>query len=189
MANDPEKVLVSGDGRIFVADPDDSPSLPTDVTTDLSSDADWTEVGYITVDGVTYRDSFTQESIRAWQAIAAIRVISTARDPQLSFAMMEWSPENLIIAFGGGAVDETGHYTGPLASDAPVERSLVLDAIDGDDIFRFVFPRVGLAQGSEFGLTRSAEARLSVVMSILDPGSDDPMFDLYTNDVAFEVAS
>lgn len=188
MANEPTEVVVAGDGRIFVADPDDTPTLPTSESDSVVDSAPWYELGYVPVEGVGYQDNFTQEVLRAWNAVGALRVLTTERNPQLTFALMQWNPTNMVLAFGGGSVDESGHYTGPKGSDPPVERSLVLDAIDGATIFRFVFPRVGLSQGSSFQLVKTTSANLSLVMAILDPGGDDPLFDMWSNAAQLEPA-
>lgn len=180
--NAPEQLLVTGDAILRVADPADTPTMPTSATDNVVESAPWYELGYVTTDGIGYQDNFTQEVIRALQAVAPIRVVSTARDPALTFALMQiLNPTNLVLAFGGGAVDEDGHYSGPLASDPPVERSVCLDAIDGETIVRFLFQRTGLSQGSSFSLTRTTSANLSVVMAILDPGGSDPLFDIWTD--------
>jgi hypothetical protein len=179
--NDPTELLVAGDGRLIVADPDDTPTMPTSEDDSVVDSSPWIELGYVTTDGVNYQDSFTQELLRAWQSVGAIRTLATERNPQLTFSLMQWDTANLILAFGGGSVDSDGVFTGPLASDQPVERSVCLDAIDGDTTWRFVFPRTGLAQGSSFSLTRTTSANLSIVLSILDPGGDDPLFSVYSN--------
>jgi hypothetical protein len=186
MANEPTEVVVAGDGRIFVADPADVPTLPTSETDTAVESAPWYELGYVPIEGVGYQDDFTQEVLRAWQAVAAIRVLTTERNPKITFALMQWNPTNMVLAFGGGEVVSSGVYEGPRASDPPVERSLVLDAIDGDTIYRFVYPRVGLSQGSSFQLTRSTSANLSLVMAVLDPGGDDPLFKTYSNAASME---
>lgn len=179
--NDPTEVIVGLDVRLFLADVNDTPTMPTSETDSVVESSPWYEMGYITPDGVTYQDNFTQETIRAIQAIAPIRIVATARDPQLTVAAMQWNTQNIIAAFGGGSVDSEGVFTGPLASDAPVERAACLDLIDGDRILRFAFPRAGLAQGSSFSIVRNASANLAMVLAILDPGSDDPFVNMYTN--------
>lgn len=179
--NDPTQVVVGLDVRLFLADVNDDPDFPTSETDDVIESAPWYETGYITPDGVVYQDNFTQETIRAIQAVAPIRVVSTARDPQLTVAAMQWNTQNLITAFGGGSVDTPGHYIGPKTSDAPVERSACLDLIDGDKILRFVFRRAGLSQGSSFNIVRNASSNLAMVLAVLDPGGDTEFVEMHTN--------
>lgn len=179
--NDPTQVMVALDGRLFLADPDDTPTLPDSVDDAVVESAPWFEVGYITPDGVTYTDDQTKETIRAWQAPAPIRTIITSRDPSLTFAAMQWNPANLQLALGGGTMEEDGVMEGPLASDANVEKVAVLDFYDGDVAWRFLFRRVQVGVGGSFTLSRGTSANFSITLDILDPGEGNSFIRPFSN--------
>jgi hypothetical protein len=180
--NTPEQMIVTGDARLIVANPDDSPTMPTSATDAVVDSAPWYEVGYLSTDGVGLTDNITTEVIRALQAPAPVRVVSTSRDPVVTFQMMQLlNAANLVMALGGGEVDTDGHLRGPLASDAPVERSVTLDIIDGAVLLRILIPRCGLSTGSSLTFSRSTTANLAVTLAILDPGGGDAMYDWWTD--------
>ncbi len=180
--NTPEQMLVTGDARLLVANPDDTPTLPTSATDTAVDSAPWYEVGYLSTDGVGFADNITTEVIRALQALAPVRTVSTSRDPVLTFQMMQiLNATNLVMALGGGEVVTDGHFRGPLASDEAVERAVTLDIIDGATLLRIIFPRCGLSTGSSMSFSRPTTANLAVSLAILDPGGGDAMYDWFTD--------
>lgn len=180
--NDPTQMIVTGDARLLVADPDDSPTMPTSAADTVVDSAPWYETGYLSTDGVGFQDNITTEVIRALQALAPVRTVSTARDPVLTFQMMQLlNRVNLVMALGGGEVDVDGHFRGPLASDEAVERAVTLDIIDGGVLLRILFPRCGLSTGSSLSFSRATTANLAISLAILDPGGGDAMYDWWTD--------
>ena len=71
MAISADEVRVAGTGHVYVAPK--GTALPT--TVEAALPADWTDLGYVTTDGVSFTFSRETEDLDAWQG-DKIRVLS-----------------------------------------------------------------------------------------------------------------
>jgi hypothetical protein len=167
MTLDATRAVVAGSGHIYIAD--EGTTLPTTVTEDLSVDADWTELGYTTEDGVTFNLARQTNDINAWQSADPIRVVETSRAITVAAVLRQFEPENLLAALGGGTFTPgptSGEFVFPGAGVNEV-RVLVVDAIDGNDTFRFIYDRVQQQADIQTQLQRGDTANLPLEFKVL----------------------
>lgn len=180
--SDASEIVVAGNGTIYVADAGVTP--PDDLGT---LDTDWTELGFVSEDGVSFTDSKTLENVGAWQSFYSVRRIITEKELTLSFALRQWNHDTVVLAFGGGVVTEdTGvfTYTPPAPEDGLDERALVVDWTDGDRNYRLVVPKGIVSEAVETTLARTAASDLPIAFSAI-PDAGDDAFVLITDDPAF----
>jgi hypothetical protein len=166
MTLDATQAVVAGSGHIYVAD--EGTPLPDDLS-DLSADPDFTELGFTTTDGVTFNLARQTTDINAWQSPDPIRIVETSRAITIASVLEQYIPENLEVAFGGGVVDKGptfGSFTYPGAGENTV-RVLVVDAIDGDDLYRFMYDRVQQMADIQTQLQRGDTANLPLEFKVL----------------------
>lgn len=172
MGVDASEVVVGANGRVLVAAADDvsESGMPDDVDSELSGD--WTEVGYVSEDGITFKAGQTVDDIPAWQSFYPIRKVVTAKTAGCEFVMRQWNAFNLILAFGGGSIDDsTGDSVYiPAAPGELDERAICIEWVDGEDIYRLVFPR-GMVTGEvSSNVVRTKAADLPISFEVTPEG-------------------
>jgi len=161
----PTHVTVAGTGTVWVAP--EGTSIPSDLAVPPSP---WIDMGYTSDDGVTVTISRDQEDINAWQATDPVRVLVTAEPKTVEFELLEFDRESIVLAFRGGAW--TGSDPGPYVYTPPAAgasdvRAMLIDAFDGSQQFRLVYPRVQLQGDVEFSLVRTDAVRLPLEFAVL----------------------
>lgn len=175
MALDADEVVIAGNGAVYVA-PADTP-LPADIETALN--AAFIEVGYLSEDGVTFRDAKTTGEVSAWQALYAIRRYVESKEGGLEMVLRQWNEENMKLAFGGGTMT---HVTGPPAyhkyhPPAPEDidyRAMVVEFQDGAEEYRIVVPRGMVTSEIEAQLARTTPADLPITFDFTPEGRPTP---------------
>ena len=182
MANANE-TLVGANGSIYVgAVGTAEPSQPD------STLVGWTELGYLSEDGVTWSVGRTTEDVNAWQSFYPVRTLVTAQTSTLSFTLRQWNPETLVLALGGGEIDEPTsgvfQYSPPTAGSLD-ERAVIVDWQDGARNYRLIVRRAVVSDAVETQLQRGAAADLPITFNILGNAEGDAPFILLTDDPAF----
>lgn len=180
MAISADEVRVAGTGRVYTAPK--GTALPT--TVDSALPADWTDLGYVTTDGVSFTFSRETEDLAAWQG-DKIRVLSLSEPKMVEFTLMQTDAAVLETAFGGGTVvtaDGVTTYTPPLRGEN-VERSMVIEFLDDDITYRYAFARVQQEGDVNFVLTREGAVEYPVTFGVLEA---TPAYTIITNDPAME---
>ena len=180
MAISADEVRVAGTGHVYVAPK--GTALPT--TVDAALPADWTDLGYVTTDGVSFTFSRETEDLDAWQG-DKIRVLSLSEPKQVEFTLMQTDAAVLQAAFGGGTIETAEGvttYTPPVRGEN-VERAMVIEFMDDDITYRYVFGRVQQEGDVNFVLTREGAVEYPVTFGVLEA---DPAYTIITNDPAME---
>lgn len=168
MTQDASEVVVGGNGSVSTAP--FGTTLPTTIDADLH--AAFFEHGYVSEDGVTFRDGKEIEGIPAWQSFYDIRKVVSAKTSGCEYVLRQFNPENVQLAFGGGEYDVSGGvatYTPPEPGSID-ERSLVVEWVDGDYTFRLVFPK-GMVTGEvESVLNRTQATDLPIAFEATPEG-------------------
>jgi hypothetical protein len=176
-------VTVAGTGTVWVAP--EGTAIPAALTAPPSP---WLDAGYTSDDGVTIALSREQEEIAAWQAVDPVRVLVTSEPKTITFELLEFDRESIVLAFRGGTWVGTDPgpftYTPPLAGAQDV-RAMIVDGFDGAKQFRFAFPRVQLQGDVEFALVRTDAVRLPLEFAVL---ASTPSWTIIGDLVGFTVA-
>lgn len=180
-----DEIVVGANGSIYVGAVD--AAIPASIDAPLAS-ADWTDLGYVTEDGVAWMDGKTMQSIRAWQSFYDLRRIVESKEGSLTFSLMQWSGVNVKLAFGGGTIDDSagaGLYKYVPPDPATIdERAMAVEWSDGAKDYRLVFPKGIVSENVETNLQRTSASLLPITFSLLGQDAVNP-FELYTNDPAF----
>lgn len=177
MSNDATEIVVGANGRVLVADADTlgSGDFPTDVLVGSGDELDlavWTEVGFVSENGVTFTDGKTIADIPAWQAFYPVRKIVTEKMTKVEFVMRQWNTDTVRFAFGGGSVSESGGvatYIPPAPGDLD-NRAMVVEWVDGEATYRLVLPR-GIVTGDVAAqVVRTAASDLPVSFEVSPAG-------------------
>lgn len=171
MALDTTEVMVAGRGHIYLAD--EGSTLPTDLS--AVDDNVYREVGYTTEDGVTFNVTRETQELHAWQTNEPVRILETNRTQTVAFVLEQFSPENIELALGGGEIDKGatfGTYTFPEPGES-LSHVLVVDAVDGDFTWRFIFDRTEQQGDVSTQLQRADSANLPMEFGVL-AGAERP---------------
>lgn len=156
--------------------------------------AEWSELGYVTTDGVTL--SFTREvtEIMAMQSLEPVRIVATKVPKTVAFSMMQEGRNQLILALGGGTFTESGtapnkvyRYDPPDASVID-ERAMIVEMADGVHTYRWYYKRCQNREGVEHKYMREDAATFPVTMQVLAPADESVPFYIETNDPAYLAA-
>jgi hypothetical protein len=166
------ELVVASDGEVYFAPTGSTLPLPgSDPTAAL--DPAFTGAGFITQDGASLSVGAEVTDFMAWQSRQPIRREKQTQEIQFSFAFQQWNEQTVPFAFGGGQVIDEGEglftYEFPSAEEPLPERSLVVDAQDGDVHMRFVFPRGNVAESVASSFKRSETSQLPITFKVLEP--------------------
>jgi hypothetical protein len=117
---------------------------PTSATSVLGNT--WTDLGYVSEDGVTESTSTSSEKIRAWQKAKVVRTVITEGAISFKLALIQTNADTVALYYGGEVAAD-----GSIIIDPTKERPIIaldLDVIDGDEVIRVYAPE---AQVTEVG--------------------------------------
>lgn len=141
MATNTDLVRAYQDGLVAVtAFQNISGTLPTDASSSL--DAAFSEIGYVTSDGLTEATSQDLSDIFAWQQNALIRTILGQYTKQITFSAAETNLVTLGVQYPGSTITPTAEGVSVAEKPpSPDVRNWVLHGIDGSRALRLVVPR------------------------------------------------
>lgn len=132
MANNAENVVVGITGQVYVGAT--SATAPTSSTSTLTG---FTDLGYVSADGVTVTSDKSTNQIRAWQNADLVREIVTEGTLTYEFMLLETTEAAIEAYFGGtlvgGKIEIVPNATGG-------RKSFVIDIVDGAKAIRHYVP-------------------------------------------------
>lgn len=134
MATNANNVRVGTTGAIYVGET--VASAPTGATASLTG---FTELGYVSTDGVTETRDRSTNQIRAWQNADLVREVVTEATATFQFVLLETSLQALA-AYYGAEVDQTDGSIEINPAATGGRKSFVIDLIDGTDAIRTYVP-------------------------------------------------
>lgn len=183
MTKDADEIVVGANGSVYIGAV--GATIPTSIDDALG--AEWTDLGYVTEDGVTWTDGKSIQSIRAWQSFYDLRRIIESREGSLAFGLMQWSGTVVKLAFGGGTITDqgSGNYKFEPPSPSEIdERAMAVEWQDGTKDYRLVFPKGLVSDNVETNIVRTGASILPITFALLGQDGVNP-FEVYTNDPAF----
>jgi hypothetical protein len=132
MALDANNVVVGITGKVYLGAT--NAAAPTSSTSTLSG---FTELGYVSADGVTFSNERSTNQIRAWQNADLVREVVTEGTTTYQFTLMETKEEVIEAYFGGTMVDGKIQVV-PTATGG--RKSFVIDVVDGPKAIRHYVP-------------------------------------------------
>lgn len=134
MANTADNVRVGTTGAIYIAAT--SATAPTGATATLTG---FTELGYVSADGVTETRDRSTNQIRAWQNSDLVREVVTEATATIQAVLLETSGATLAAYYGS----EVDPLDGSIEIDPAAtggRKSFVIDLIDGSSAVRTYIP-------------------------------------------------
>lgn len=132
MALNAENVVVGITGKVYVGAT--SATAPTSSTSALTG---FTELGYVSADGVTFSNERATAQVRAWQNADLVREIVTEGTTTYQFTLLETTEEVIETYFGGTLVGGKLELS-PTSTGG--RKSFVVDIVDGAKAIRHYIP-------------------------------------------------
>lgn len=164
MALDADNVRVGLNGSILMA-PKGS-IAPADL--DAPWDSAWTDLGYMSDDGVEMGLSTDTEDVTAWQSVTPVRRILTGLDLTLGFTAIELKTRTVTLYFPGATMTDvsgTVHRLDIPASPGPQEFAFGFEWQDGTIKNRLVIPRGEVTDRGASTVTRGGAVGLEMTVS------------------------
>lgn len=134
MANNANNVRVGVTGSAWVGAT--SATAPTTAVSNLTG---FTELGYISADGITETRDRGTNDIRAWQNSDLVRTVVTDSMATFQFTLLEATKATVELYYGATVTGSNGSIEVNPASTGGL-KSFVLNAIDGDKSIRLYIP-------------------------------------------------
>jgi len=132
MALTAANVVVGVTGAVYVG-----PTTATAPTSSTATLTGFTELGYVSSDGVTFTTDKSTNQIRAWQNADLVRESITEGTVTYSFMLLE-TTEAAIEAYFGGTM--TGGKIEVVPTNTGGRKSFVFDVVDGTKNIRHYVP-------------------------------------------------
>lgn len=180
MATDPTRILVAQMARCFLS-PVGTPAPAGPVA---ALDTPWREVGLFTPDSLAWTTDPTFEEVRSHQSNYPTRRFQTGDAATLEVDLQEYSAENMMAVYGGGAVTTVtgGVKFTPPAIGGRSQISVILEITDGPKIFRRVVPVAEQVEGVSQSFPKTAETTLPLRLAVIGGGVGSAWYDLVVSD-------
>lgn len=142
MGKTADEVRVAVDGLVAIGAT--TLTAPSSASSNLPSG--WSDLGFISEDGVTETLSQDTQKLKAWQNGATVRTLVTDGEASFKFVLLQTSAETIALYYGG-TVGADGSIVSNPAAERP-RQSFVIDVIDGDSRIRKYIP---IGQVTEVG--------------------------------------
>jgi len=185
-ANASGQTMIGASGTVYVGTPGATITAPTSEVSAV--DSDLVTVGFISEDGITFRDSKDVGELKAWQTSYPVRRFVTARTFEAEFSMEQWNWHTLPIAFGGGTVSipTAGHYKFvPPDADDIDPRAVVIDWVDGTRKYRLWIPSAIVTAPVEVTVKRDEGGMFPVTFASIYDGTNNA-WEIFSDDPAFQ---
>lgn len=132
----------------------------------------WQPLGYASDDGVTLGGDSSSESFIPWQGTSPIRTIITEVTRTVGFTLWQLNERTLGLYFDADVPSATDGVYGfdILSGGGALVHAIGVDALDGGNQFRIVFPRAQLDAAGDMVIQKGAMIPLEVTLSALDAG-------------------
>ena len=161
MALDASNVSVAGDGILAYGEA--TATAPTGLG---ALPVGFTDVGYISEDGVVESTEQSVEKIKAWQRNAFVRQSVTEGEITFSCTLIETKKETIELAFGV-TVGVDGSYVKTPGKSHPI-RSFILDVIDGERLERSYIPSGQVTELGEINRVNGEPVGYEITITALD---------------------
>lgn len=166
---DADEVVVGADGRVFVAP--EGTAVPDDLAS-LSNT--WINLGYVSEEGITFKNGQEVEDIPAWQSFYSIRKVVSGKSTGVEFVLKQWNSDTLKLAFGGGDVVDNDPNDAviyvPPAPGVMDNRAMIIEWEDGLSSYRLVMPRGMVSGEAETNIVRTSAADLPIAFDVTPSG-------------------
>jgi hypothetical protein len=132
MALDSDNVRVAVTGAVYVG-----PTSATAPSSSASTLTGFTDLGYVSSDGITETIDKTTSQIRAWQNGALVREVVSEGTYSVTLTFIETNQDVLELYFGSAVTD--GEIDGDPTSSGG-RKSFVMDVVDGTIVERTYIP-------------------------------------------------
>jgi hypothetical protein len=132
MALSAENVVVGITGKVYVGAT--SATAPTASTSTLTG---FSELGYVSADGIEFATDKSTNQIRAWQNSDLVREVVTEGTVTYKFTLLETN-QDVIEAYFGSTMVDGKIALNPVATGG--RKSFVLDVVDGAKAIRHYVP-------------------------------------------------
>jgi len=132
MALTADNVVVGVTGKVY-----SGPTTSTAPTSSTSTLTGFTELGYVSTDGVSFTVDKSTNQIRAWQNADLVRESITEGTVTYAFTLLETTEETIALYFGSAVVDGKV-VLNPVNTGG--RKSFVIDVVDGAKAIRHYVP-------------------------------------------------
>lgn len=132
MALTADNVVVGITGKVYAG-----PTTATAPTASTTALLGFTELGYVSADGVTFTTDKSTNQIRAWQNADLVREVVTEGTVTYSFTLLE-TTEEVLEAYFGSTMTNGKIALNPTNTGG--RKSFVIDVVDGAKAIRHYVP-------------------------------------------------
>ncbi|WP_457659174.1 phage tail tube protein [Streptomyces microflavus] len=174
-------VRVAVTGAAYVAAP--KSTLPTDSTSGWG--AAFTDIGWISDDGITESNSTDATEIKGWQGGQTVRKVISSSEMTFQFTAIETSKTVLELYHKGSKVATvSGKSVLAIKAPGPDRRTFGFDVIDGDAHIRIVIPDGEVTETGD--ITYKSDEAVAYELTITAyPGPDGTVAIKYSDDPAW----
>lgn len=183
MALDASKVRVAITGAIYVG-PTGS-TAPTDATSVV--DSAFTDLGYVSEDGVTESHPDDVQEIPAWQNGAIVRRVISKSDTTFQFTLIETKKGSLELYYKGSTVEVNGGggYKMDVKPPNADPRAFVIDVIDGTKHERIYIANGEINERGDRTRSNSAASGYEVTLTAypVDVDGESVVMTIFSDDI------
>lgn len=189
MSLNAQEVLLPARANVYLAPL--GTAAPADSVVALA--ADWKVVGHTDPESLSFATEPEFGEVNSHQSDYPIRRFQTSDKASVSVDLLQWNAANMKSVFGGGTVTETTAGSGNFKFVPPKigereEVSCVLEVIDGDKHYRWVFVNTSQIEGVQSELGKGQQSKLPLRLAINGADGADAWY-LLTDDPAFDPAA
>lgn len=175
MAQLADEVRVAVTGAIYTAPL--GTTLPTDATSPLNMA--FTELGFVSEDGVVESQSTDTTDIKAWQNGTIVRKVQTSHDLTYAFTLIQSNDDTRGVSYGDDAITAPGSVE--VTGTQPANHSWVVDVVDGDNLIRIVLPAAQVTDRDDVTYANGDAIAYGVTITAY-PDDDAVKAYIYTDD-------
>jgi hypothetical protein len=169
MSLESSEVVVAGTGHVWRAPL--NTAIPTNASTAVT-EANWTELGYTTEDGVQFNFDRQTNEIMGWQSYEPLRIVVTSIPKEITATFQQFNQNTLSHALGGG----TWSGTSPNFSMVPPTTSFLdqfayIVEFTDTYTYRWIFYKAQVISAFQFQTSRTDNVKLQATVKVLDPGN------------------